>query len=333
MGGRSSCPPEAPSSQGPSEARAGGQGGASARTRTLGARGWHVPQRRRRQRALGGLALVASWGGSSTRAVGCSPGDWATQNWERQLLEPPVSPDPGLLPHARGMALLEHSGSCWACLGTRALGGLGRQTTLLPMASNGHTEGPPSGNLVKNFLEKQTGSGCQRLEPGFLLGSGHLHQVQGREQPTPADSRKSPHLERGAEWTPAVPSPARHTAGAEMIHKGPAAPAWALATEAAIRFNGTEPCLTPPSPRAHPASLLQAAAGRRGRAAEEVGGGGPGGAVTSAQPIRGRPAEGCGVEPETSPAPCPPPTPPRRSPRASAGPSPSWTPSRPRPSW
>lgn len=187
---------------------------------------------------------------------------------------------------------------------------------------------------MKNFLEEQTGSGRRRLEPGFLWVSGHSHRGQGREQPVPAESRTSPHLGRGAEGTPAVPSPARQAAGAEMIHRqGRAAPAWTPATvAAAIRFNGTEPCLAPPSPAPTPPASrrrLQAGGGRRR-------GGGRWGIrrgcdVSSA--YKSRPAEGCGVEPETSPAPCPLPTPPRRSPRASAGPSPSWTPSRPRPSW
>lgn len=56
---------------------------------------------------------------------------------------------------------------------------------------------------------------------------------------------------------------------------------------AAIRFNGTEPFLQ----RVFPSSLPPTASLGRQGGCGEVGGGGPTGALTSAQPIRGRPAE------------------------------------------
>lgn len=213
MGGRASRPPEAPSCRGPSEARAGGRGGASARTRTFGAQarrsGLAQPPREKWPEGLGGLVLAASGRrGGSGRAVSCGPGDPATQNRGRPLLELPPSPDPGLLPHAGGMAPSGTFCILWRAPGNLGIGVLGRQTTLLLMASSGHSEGPPSGNLVKNFLEKQTGPGCRRLEPGLLVGSGHLHQVRGRVRPAPPSPGSRPTWgvgPRGLRLSPAPP--------------------------------------------------------------------------------------------------------------------------------
>lgn len=94
-----------------------------------------------------------------------------------------------------------------------------------------------------------------------------------------------------------------------------------LVTVEAIRFNGTV--------SGRPASLRRqlgcAGGGRWGTR------GGPD--VSSA--YKRPPGRGLRIEPRarTSPASCPLLAPPRPRPRASAGPSRSWTPSRPRPSW
>lgn len=106
-------------------------------------------------------------------------------------------------------------------------------------------------------------------------------------------------------------------------------PARGPVTVDAIRFNGIEPFLGGSVLCAHPASLRRQ---QREGDVKEVEVGDLGGSDVSPA-YKGRRAEGCGDRARTSPAPCPPPTPPRRRPRASAGPSLSWTPSRPRPSW
>lgn len=101
----------------------------------------------------------------------------------------------------------------------------------------------------------------------------------------------------------------------------------------AIRSNGTEAFLVGrPRSMPTPASLRHS---RRGEDAQEVGGGGPRGALTSAWPLRGRlPGKGCGDRTQDHQAAlCPPPAPPRHSPRASEGPSRSRMPSRSKPSW